>query len=223
MKDNYITTKQASTLTGYTTDYVGQLARQGYIDSQKDGRKRLVSINDLFQYIQTKEHGDKSQSSSETTVVTSTKSVIKEVNEDLDDSDNPVLSPLPDIINPVVSKKIISPWTSKLSQQSPDLDQVTSQVQPSVELSNYNQNFIATPPRSVNSGPDFQFLPAVSVTASAIAVLVFIMTIGLFVDQEATMANVNMNNIDQLASVSSLGLSEKIAYKWYQTVNNIVK
>jgi excisionase family DNA binding protein len=52
----YITTKQAAKLTGYTKDYVGQLARDGYIDSKKDGRKRIVKITDLFEYIQAKNY-----------------------------------------------------------------------------------------------------------------------------------------------------------------------
>ncbi|XKT75439.1 MAG: hypothetical protein ACJKSS_01485 [Patescibacteria group bacterium UBA2103] len=39
----YLSTKRAAEITGYTTDYVGQLARQGKVDAQLVGRNWYIS------------------------------------------------------------------------------------------------------------------------------------------------------------------------------------
>ncbi len=46
----YITAKQASELTGYTSDYVGQLCRGGKIESRRVGRVWLVSEEAIQNY-----------------------------------------------------------------------------------------------------------------------------------------------------------------------------
>lgn len=47
----YISTKSAAELTGYTRDYVGQLAREGYFESTKVGRSRFVAREGLKNYL----------------------------------------------------------------------------------------------------------------------------------------------------------------------------
>ena len=49
---NFISTKDAAKLTGYTHDYIGQLSRKGYFKSKKIGRKLLVEAEVLLAYKQ---------------------------------------------------------------------------------------------------------------------------------------------------------------------------
>lgn len=46
----YISTKEASSLTGYSRDYIGQLVRSNKIDSQKIGRTWYVSEEAILNY-----------------------------------------------------------------------------------------------------------------------------------------------------------------------------
>lgn len=46
----YISTSLAAELSGYSQDYVGQLARDGHIESVKVGHKRFVGRDDLISY-----------------------------------------------------------------------------------------------------------------------------------------------------------------------------
>ena len=43
----YLTTKRAAEITGYTTDYVGQLARQGKVDAQLVGRNWYIGEDSI--------------------------------------------------------------------------------------------------------------------------------------------------------------------------------
>jgi len=47
---SYISTNVAAELTGYSRDYVGQLARDGHFDSTKAGRKRFVDRSEFIAY-----------------------------------------------------------------------------------------------------------------------------------------------------------------------------
>jgi hypothetical protein len=47
---NFISTKYASRLSGYTSDYIGQIAREGRIRSEMVGRRRFVCEEDLINY-----------------------------------------------------------------------------------------------------------------------------------------------------------------------------
>lgn len=49
----YISAKDAAELTGYTSDYIGQLARAGQFDSQLVGRSRFVEKEGLLEYVRT--------------------------------------------------------------------------------------------------------------------------------------------------------------------------
>ena len=57
---NFISTKDAAKLTGYTYDYIGQLSRKGYFKSKKIGRKLLVDTEGLLAYKQLGEGSKKS-------------------------------------------------------------------------------------------------------------------------------------------------------------------
>ncbi|MEX2405167.1 MAG: hypothetical protein WD579_01030, partial [Candidatus Paceibacterota bacterium] len=57
----FISSKKASELTGYTRDYVGQLAREGRIDSRKIGRARFIDKDQLLQYFYS-QNGDAEKS-----------------------------------------------------------------------------------------------------------------------------------------------------------------
>ena len=46
----YISAKRASRLTGYATDYIGQLARNGKLDSKMIGRSWFVNEESLLGY-----------------------------------------------------------------------------------------------------------------------------------------------------------------------------
>ena len=46
----FITTKEASKLTGYSSDYIGQMSRKGFFESTKVGRKLYVSRAGLLAY-----------------------------------------------------------------------------------------------------------------------------------------------------------------------------
>ncbi len=46
----YISAKRAAEITGYTSDYVGQLAREGHVDSKKVGRVRYVDQGQIRSY-----------------------------------------------------------------------------------------------------------------------------------------------------------------------------
>jgi hypothetical protein len=46
----YISTKEASKISSYTSDYVGQLAREGRVPSEKVGRRRFVDKKALLAY-----------------------------------------------------------------------------------------------------------------------------------------------------------------------------
>jgi excisionase family DNA binding protein len=46
----YISTSLASELTGYSRDYVGQLARDGHVESVKVGHKRFVDRDEIVEY-----------------------------------------------------------------------------------------------------------------------------------------------------------------------------
>jgi len=46
----YLATKRAAEITGYTTDYVGQLARQGKIDAQLVGRNWYISEESITKH-----------------------------------------------------------------------------------------------------------------------------------------------------------------------------
>ncbi|MGM0628952.1 MAG: hypothetical protein ACQESA_00815, partial [Patescibacteria group bacterium] len=46
----YIPTREASKLTGYTADYIGQLCRSGLVLCRKDGKGWLVDRDDLLRY-----------------------------------------------------------------------------------------------------------------------------------------------------------------------------
>ena len=47
---NYISAKRASELVGYTRDYVGQLSREGKIDSRMVGRSRFISEESILNH-----------------------------------------------------------------------------------------------------------------------------------------------------------------------------
>lgn len=49
--DRYISTKEAAALTGYTSDYVGQLARKDKFGSVLVGKARLVDKEELLAYV----------------------------------------------------------------------------------------------------------------------------------------------------------------------------
>ena len=57
---NFISTKDATKLTGYTRDYIGQLSRKGYFKSKKIGRKLFVDTEGLLAYKQLGEKAKKS-------------------------------------------------------------------------------------------------------------------------------------------------------------------
>ena len=46
----FISTRQAARLTGYTSDYVGQLCRAGKVDSKMVGRSWYVSEESILLY-----------------------------------------------------------------------------------------------------------------------------------------------------------------------------
>ena len=46
----YISTKEASSKTGYSQDYIGQLVRKGKIDSKKIGRTWYVQEDSILNY-----------------------------------------------------------------------------------------------------------------------------------------------------------------------------
>lgn len=69
---NFINTKDAAKVTGYTHDYIGQLSRKGYFKSKKVGRKLFVDLDGLLAY---KELGESSKKLSE--VPTSSLSEVK--------------------------------------------------------------------------------------------------------------------------------------------------
>ena len=46
----YISAKKAAQDTGYTSDYVGQVAREGRVDSKKAGRIRYVNEDQIKSY-----------------------------------------------------------------------------------------------------------------------------------------------------------------------------
>jgi hypothetical protein len=46
----YVSTSLAAELSGYSRDYIGQLARDGYVDSTKVGRKRFVDRGEFIAY-----------------------------------------------------------------------------------------------------------------------------------------------------------------------------
>lgn len=48
--NRYISTKRAADVTGYTSDYIGQLAREGKIRSKKIGKIRFVEDGELKNY-----------------------------------------------------------------------------------------------------------------------------------------------------------------------------
>jgi len=48
----YISTKEAAVLTGYTSDYIGQLCRKGVIATALVGKDRYVSEEEVFSYAQ---------------------------------------------------------------------------------------------------------------------------------------------------------------------------
>jgi excisionase family DNA binding protein len=50
----FVSTKQAAKLAGYTSDYIGQIAREGRIESVKIGRERFVKVEDVFEYVRTR-------------------------------------------------------------------------------------------------------------------------------------------------------------------------
>jgi len=47
----YVSTSLAAELSGYSRDYIGQLARDGYIESTKVGRKRFVDRGEFITYV----------------------------------------------------------------------------------------------------------------------------------------------------------------------------
>ena len=63
---NFISTKDAAKLTGYTHDYIGQLSRKGYFKSKKIGRKLLIDTEGLLAY---KKLGEESKKTSKVPVV----------------------------------------------------------------------------------------------------------------------------------------------------------
>ena len=56
---SYVSSKRASDLSAYTQDYIGQLARAGYIDVQRIGGLWYVSMTSLLEY---KEKGEREKS-----------------------------------------------------------------------------------------------------------------------------------------------------------------
>ena len=46
----FISTKEASELTKYSSDYIGQMARKGFFPSMKVGRKLFVEEEGLIKY-----------------------------------------------------------------------------------------------------------------------------------------------------------------------------
>ncbi|HEC30545.1 MAG TPA: hypothetical protein ENI66_00835, partial [Candidatus Yonathbacteria bacterium] len=51
-KDKYISSKRASKLTGYTSDYIGQLTRAGKVDGKLVGRVKFVNEGGIIKYKQ---------------------------------------------------------------------------------------------------------------------------------------------------------------------------
>lgn len=157
MAKGYISTKQAALLSGYTKDYVGQLARDGHIDSIKEGRARLVKVTDLFEYISQKENEkNKSQVTNSSNALNSQTVVTDVVGDPIvavqnNDAINiktwPVASPVVSEDRPFnhpiiaadaavdvestadagVTKKIISPWMSRSATEDTDQLVKTSQ------------------------------------------------------------------------------------------------
>ncbi len=56
--EEFISTKEAAAITGYSQDYVGQLARKGALSSTLVGRTRFVSKSDVLGYAQTQKSDD---------------------------------------------------------------------------------------------------------------------------------------------------------------------
>src|SRR3989344_7780693 len=51
--EKYISSRRASEITGYATDYIGQLCRAGKIKSERIGRDWVVSETGILNYHQT--------------------------------------------------------------------------------------------------------------------------------------------------------------------------
>ena len=48
-----LTTKEASNMTGYTTDHLGLLLRRGDLRGERRGRDWFIAANELLKYVQT--------------------------------------------------------------------------------------------------------------------------------------------------------------------------
>ena len=57
--EEYLDTESASKISSYSKDYITQLARKGEIASFKYGKFRLVSKNDLLEYLKLRKTGQK--------------------------------------------------------------------------------------------------------------------------------------------------------------------
>lgn len=242
----YISTKQAAKLTGYTKDYVGQLARQGHIDSIKQGRARLVKTIDLFKYVQNKEDQKttespkKSQEMIESQVndpkpvepLVSAKSEIntkKEAihhsslediasNSRLNELSSPELSP--------VTKKVISPWLHNLSDDAVEPKVVNASGfvvrQTSAQTLSRPDSFsdIAVDNKDISEEKSTNnFLPLISRFAMAVSVVVFMATLGMVMFDVADNDQFKTNSV---AAIGDLGLIDSVAFGWYKLVSEVL-
>jgi hypothetical protein len=58
LNDRFIATVEAAKLTGYSQDYIGQLARSGAVDAEKRGRRWFIERGALIRH---KKHNDAQQ------------------------------------------------------------------------------------------------------------------------------------------------------------------
>ena len=206
----YITTKQAAKLSGYTKDYVGQLARKGHLETKKSGRERLVKTSDLFKYVALKSESEKTAIHNKVSKPIVSVSKVK--------NDRPLTSKQDS--SSIVTKKIISPWVQEMSPikakadnatfVKSDVQAVRTKVTPAFSAKPYNDKPVESP--ILNN-----WLPMISTTAVAIAMVIFMFS----VTQTATNLAANQQGLQSgyLASVGDLEFMDQVSVGWFNLVN----
>ena len=219
MSEGFITTKQAAILTGYRSDYVGQLAREGRINSIKKGKQRLVEVVSLFDYVSAK--------------TAESNAVIEDTKTTVEANVRPTVESAPDLAevgnevkinvsndNPA-TKKIVSPWvTTNNTAESPVASVLREEsiVEAKQPLYSHKQYSAPTQPRMLTAGPEFELLPAVSTTAVVLAAIVFMFSVGTMISSERKLSFDSSNVASVQYTENTL---REISKGWYKIVNNL--
>jgi len=204
--NGFITTKQAAKLSGYTKDYVGQLARAGHLTSKKEGRERLVKVVDLFEYIAQKE------ALKQTPVA----EVVTEKKVEVQTSADTVLESTDDNTDQTVTKKIISPW---VTATNPIAAPETVSIKPEFSVKSYESSEKPSRRLPVVKPEPMSLLPMITAGSVAMAAMVFMFSFGTLATDLAS----HTDNQVMSASVGSLNLLDNLAYGWYEFTSQFLK